>query len=85
MFFHNFVSETSVQYSTFTQNYLFKKAIMKTDIQIQHNHKRKANTLNTDLTPNFTSSVSESFVERRNLLSAPPKLFGRLSKLRKNF
>lgn len=51
---------------------------MKTDIQIQQNHKRKANTLNTALTPNCTSSVSESFAERSNLLSGSPRLFGRL-------
>lgn len=36
--------------------------------------------LNTALTPNWASSVSESFVERRNLLSALPKFSGRLQK-----
>lgn len=69
-----------LQYSTFPQNYPFKKPIMKTNTQIQHNHKTKDKTLNTALTPNCTSSVSESFVERRNLLPALPKLSGRLQR-----
>lgn len=79
MFFHRIGSETSVQYSTFTQNYLRLNGPSWKQI-FKYNTITREKPLNTALTPNRASSVSESFVERRNLLSALPKVFGRLQR-----